>query len=255
MNPLRFLHFLVFPLLALCGWNYALTADELKHVEGDPLVTHFVTFDVNIYKTATEVEHLGELKFALFGELLPITAAAFITKTEQQTNGYTGSTLHRVVKNTIIQGGYLTKNAWKEYSPIPFEKFPCENFDILHNKPGRISLASTGGNTNGASFFISTGPSTPFFDKKYVAFGQLINGFDVMKKINDVPLDGETPKVEIVIDKASYVDLSVPMVIDFKAVTKEYSYFIYFLIAAVVLFALYRFNRRRSLVDLKSFKL
>ncbi|GEQ68104.1 hypothetical protein JCM33374_g1771 [Metschnikowia sp. JCM 33374] len=257
MNPLRFLLFLALPLLALAASNLNnyMTPEEFKHVHDDPEVTHFVTFDVTIYKSETDFEHLGKLKFALFGEHLPVTVANFLTKTEQSTYGYPKSLLHRVVKNTIIQGGYLWRAGYQDYTPVQYEKFPCENFDVLHNKAGRISLANTGGNTNGASFFISTGASTPFFDGKYVSFGQLINGFDVMNKINEVQLNGETPVHEVVITEADYTDLSVPMVMDFRTVTAEYSYFIYFCVAVVVLLVLYRVKGRRSLVDLKSFKL
>lgn len=255
MNPLRFLSFFLLPLLALCASNMALTAEEQKHVEGDPVVTHFVIFDVSIYKSATEVENLGAMKFALFGELLPITVANFITKTEQTIDGYTNSVLHRVVKDAIIQGGYLKREAWKEYDVIKYDKFPCENFDIRHNKAGRLSLANTGGDTNGCLFFISTSRDTSFFDKKYVAFGQLVLGFDVMKRLNEVKLNGETPVDELVITRAVYTDpSSIPMVLDFSAVTAEYLYFIYFCIAVVVLYALYRLKGRRSVVELKSFK-
>ncbi|OBA23571.1 cyclophilin-like protein [Metschnikowia bicuspidata var. bicuspidata NRRL YB-4993] len=222
MNPLRLLYVLALPLLALCTANLALAPEELKHLEGDPEVTHFAQFSIGLQKSETELEHLGDLKFALFGSVVPITVANFITSIEQEINGYTNSIIHRVVKGVIAQGGFLKKVAWKEYEPIAYERFPCENFQILHNKPGRISLASTQDDTNGMSFFISIPQSTLYFDNKYVVFGQLVLGFDVLQQISETPVNGETPIGEIVITKSVYMDpSSVPMVMDFGAVTGE----------------------------------
>ena len=143
----------------------------------------------------------------LFSQTVPRTAENFrqYCTGEHKTplgrpQGYKGSKFHRVIKSFMIQGGdFLHGDGTGSTSIYNNTSFPDENFTLKHDSPFLLSMANSGPNTNGSQFFITCAP-TPFLDGKHVVFGKVIDGQDVVRKVEAVrtnPGKGDRPVMDV----------------------------------------------------------
>ena len=120
---------------------------------------------------------LGEIKVELFCQQAPKACKNFLALAA--SGYYDGTTFHRNMKGFMVQGGDPTGSGMGG----PGYKFECECKPWLkHEKPGMLSMANAGPNTNGSQFFM-THVATPWLDGKHAVFGSVKEGQDVVDAI------------------------------------------------------------------------
>ena len=147
-------------------------------------------------------EPVGKMKFELFDDDVPKTCANFRHLCAKGLDGgneacYKNSIFHRVIENFMIQGGDFTNFNGTGGLSIYGEKFEDENFNLKHNQPGLLSMANSGPNTNGSQFFVTLA-ETPHLDDKHVVFGILLEGFEILKKIEKIETDDNNKPKQVV---------------------------------------------------------
>ncbi|KAF8905233.1 cyclophilin [Gymnopilus junonius] len=159
-----------------------------------------VFFDITV-----DNQPAGRIVFKLFDDVVPKTARNFRElATGQNGYGYEGSSFHRVIPQFMLQGGDFTKGNGTGGKSIYGEKFADENFQLKHTKPGLLSMANAGKNTNGSQFFITT-VVTSWLDGAHVVFGEVVEGLDVVKAIEKLGSSSGKTSKKVTIAKSGTV--------------------------------------------------
>ncbi|MFL5839273.1 MAG: peptidylprolyl isomerase [Thermoleophilaceae bacterium] len=147
--------------------------------------------------TATLHTNHGDITVELFDEDAPKTVENF-TKLASD-NFYEGVIFHRVIKDFMIQGGDPTGTG-SGGPGYTFEDEPNQHKVVR----GALAMANAGPNTNGSQFFIVTTDAAPWLDGKHTVFGQVVDGMDVVDKIEASETDrNDRPKQDAVIERVA----------------------------------------------------
>lgn len=179
-----------------------------------PVGTNVIRVAPLVYAKMTT--NRGAMKVAFWFDVAPNTVASFISLSEG--GFYDGLGFHRVVPGFVIQGGDPTGTGYGG----PGYQLPAEFSDRAHEE-GVLSMARTGdpiepkgmpprpdwANSAGSQFFICLSrEKCQNLDKKYTAFGQVVDGMDVVKAIAGTPLNGEKPVEPQTIEKVEIIPVS-----------------------------------------------
>lgn len=160
-----------------------------------PMPTEKQIFSQAIIKT-----NLGDITVEFFNQDAPKTVENFVKLAGE--GFYDGTKFHRVIKDFMLQAGDpLTKDdslksQWGTGGPG--YKF-ADEFNQHKIVRGSLAMANSGPNTNGSQFFIVTAQATPWLDGKHTNFGQVIDGMDVVDKIEAVATEGPDRPIDSVI--------------------------------------------------------
>jgi peptidyl-prolyl cis-trans isomerase B (cyclophilin B) len=143
----------------------------------------------------------GKIRLKLFQDKTPITVANFVNLA--QRNFYNDLKFHRVISDFMVQGGCPLGSG----TGGPGYSFQDEFVDDLqHDKPGILSMANSGPDTNGSQFFI-THLATPWLDQHHTVFGEVVSSED-QEVVNSIAEDDQINSITIEGDCSKLTEIS-----------------------------------------------
>ena len=146
--------------------------------------------------------NLGDITVKFYSEDSPKTVENFVKLAQE--GFYDGTKFHRVIKDFMIQGGDplskddSKKDLWGTGGPGYQFEDEFNNHKIVQ---GSLAMANSGANTNGSQFFIVTAQATPHLDGMHTNFGEVIEGMDVVMKIQEVETEvADRPVEDVVVE-------------------------------------------------------
>jgi peptidyl-prolyl cis-trans isomerase A (cyclophilin A) len=187
-------------LLAIPSLATETKAAKKPDAKGKPMIAIFDTTE-------------GKFKVKLFADKAPKTVANFVGLaqgskewTDPKSGAkvkkpfYDGLIFHRVIPDFMIQGGCPIGQGTGDAG----YKFDDEfGPGLKHDKPGMLSMANAGPNTNGSQFFVTVA-ATPWLDGKHAIFGEVVEGMDIVTKISLVKTGSQNrPATPVKINKVT----------------------------------------------------
>ena len=174
-------------------------------------VTEEAWFEVEVKDLDGEgQDYRGRFTIALFGDTAPMTVLNFASiakgyKRGNTTLAYKDSNVHRIVPDFVIQMGDVTAGDGTGGRSIFGERFNDEEFTLSHRSPGWVAMANHGPDTNNSQFYIML-TKARWLDGKHVVFGKVIQGFNVVEALGEVP---SSTKTAVPDHKVTIVDCGV----------------------------------------------
>ncbi|GAQ77749.1 cyclophilin-like peptidyl-prolyl cis-trans isomerase family protein [Klebsormidium nitens] len=158
-----------------------------------------VYFDISI-----DERPAGKVVFELYADRVPKTAENFRalasgtwTTASGEKLSYKGSKFHRIFPGFICQGGDLDGQGGQSIYGPTFDDEPS-GLKLKHDRKGLLSMANSGPNSNGSQFSILM-DAAPHLDGKFVIFGEVISGMDVVEEMNSYGRQDGVAAVSIVV--------------------------------------------------------
>ena len=143
-------------------------------------------------------KNVGKIEIELFKDIVPITVENFRNLCIGTSDGliYKNSCFNKLIKNFVLGGGELENNNG-DNKCIYGKYFDDENYTYGNCRRGLLTMDNDGKNKNNSKFFILLN-YIPWFDGKHVVFGQIINGMEIIKQIEEIETDkDDKPLVKI----------------------------------------------------------
>src|SRR6266851_2294906 len=185
-------------------WRRSITRSLAIPFAAHALIPARISFMPNeVYALFDTTE--GKFKVHLFADRAPKTVENFVSLAEGAKAGkpfYDGLIFHRVIPDFMVQGGCPEGSG----RGGPGYKFADEfHPELKHAKPGMLSMANSGPNTNGSQFFITVA-ATPWLDNKHTIFGEVVEGQDVANAISEAPRGANDKPRETIVLKSLRIE-------------------------------------------------
>merc|ERR1719162_992395 len=158
------------------------------------------TLDKVTQKSFLEVsidgQNVGKITIGLFGDKGNGGSGSALS--------YKNTPLHRIIPGFMAQGGDTTSGDGTGGESIFAQKFDDENFKLNLERPYLLAMANSGPNSNGSQFFI-TFKGTPWLNGHHVVFGEVLDGIDIVKQLEQIGSDSGAPSKTAVITNSGLI--------------------------------------------------